>query len=468
MQPNILYIFSDQHRFCDVGYAGNHEVETPYLDALAEQGAWFSASYSNCPLCVPARGTILTGLHPLKHGAAANDLPVHTNIPSIANVLNGAGYETGYIGKWHLGGVPRDKFILESGRLGFSHWNGCNCSHAYMNAYYDDNSNTRHKIEGYEPFTQTELAIRYMEDRNNKDKPWALWLSYGTPHDPYDELPQEELKYWRDKRLNLRPNVEPDHLDPMEFIYRPKPDIRENYAGYNGHIRLLDRQIGRLVEWLRTNNALNNTVIVYTSDHGDMMGSHGFLNKQLYFEESAKIPLVISWPGYIPAGQRRQPISLVDHVPTLLGLLGLSGLENVDGTDQSAILRTPNAPGQQAVYIYSYVPCHQASLRTPASWRAIVSEKTKYVTDQDSQPVALYDLENDPYEMLNLMDNPAYVMLKKQMEKMLAEQVNQHDGYKPWQDLLKIHGLWQAWEDSEAHFRNEWAQYFVESVNDKT
>jgi Arylsulfatase A and related enzymes len=464
MHPNIIYIFSDQHRFCDVGYAGNSEVETPNLDNLARTGAWFTSSYSNCPLCVPARGTLLTGLHALKHGAAANDLPVLTSKPSIANILNDAGYNTGYIGKWHLGGVPRNQFIQEDTRLGFTYWNGCNCNHAYMDAYYDDNENVRHKIEGYEPFTQTDLAIQYMNEHKGGGQPWALWLAMGTPHDPYDALPADELARWRSKHLSLRKNVD---MENVEHLFGPKPDIENDYAGYYAHIYLLDQQIGRIVDWLRANDELENTIIVYSSDHGDMLGSHGYLNKQMYFEESAKVPLVVNWHGHIPAGQRKQPISLVDHAPTLLGLIGLDGLPDMDGTDQSAVLQDPSAAGQKAVYLYSYVPCHQALFRPLQSWRAIVTEKEKYVASQDGDAVALYDLENDPYEQRNLATDNTFVQLKAQLSALLADQVAHHDGYQAWQNLLKNHGLWQAWEDSDAYFQKIWA-VFVAEHSDKT
>lgn len=457
MKPNILYIFSDQHRFCDVGYAGNPEVETPNLDALAADSAWYSASYSNCPLCVPARGTILTGKHALKHGAAANDLPIHNDTESIADVLNAAGYQTGYIGKWHLGGVPRDKSIPEGERLGFSFWNGCECNHDYLNAYYDDNNNVRHSVSGYEPEEQTHLAIRFMEQFSKEDAPWALWLSYGTPHEPYHTQPEEERAYWENKNLTMRPNVDLDH---MEFSYGPKPDIPHDYAGYYGHIRLLDRQIGRLTAWLKDRGEWENTIVVYTSDHGDMLGSHGFMNKQLYYEESAKVPLIISWPGKIPAGERTQLISLADHAPTLLGLLGAKALENADGTDQSDTLRYPDAPGQEAVYLYSYVPCHQACFRELPSWRAIVSDSgMKYVTDQNHTPVALFDTRSDPHEMRNLLDDSKYTVFCKKMDALLSTQTAIHDGYEPWENLLRKHGLWDSWSKSEKHFQQVWAHF---------
>ena len=164
-RPNILFVFSDQHRFCDLGYAGNPEVETPNLDSLAREGAHFTHAYTSCPLCVPARGTLLTSLHALRHGAAANDRAIKNDCTSVAHVLTGAGYNTAYIGKWHLGGVPRNQFITKERRLGFEYWRGCECNHNYLSAYYDDNDNVRHLIDGYEPITQTNLAIEYMSSK---------------------------------------------------------------------------------------------------------------------------------------------------------------------------------------------------------------------------------------------------------------------------------------------------------------
>lgn len=455
MQPNILYIFSDQHRFCDTGFSGNTEVETPNLDALAKRGAWFSSCYSTCPLCVPARGSILTGCHALHHGAVANDLPVRTTLPSIADVLNRSGYATGYIGKWHLGGVPRDKYIPQDERLGFSFWNGQECSHNYMSSYYDDTENCRHTIEGYEPTYQTELAISFLERHKSTGRPWALWLSFGPPHEPYDALPPEELAYWKEKHLTLRKNVDAEHL---EFQYGPMPDLRASYAGYYGHIRLLDREIGRLMNWLEVNQLTDDTIVVYTSDHGDMLGSHGFLNKQLYFEESAKVPFIACWPGKIPAGKRTQLIGLVDHAPTILGLVQAEMLPDADGSDQSPVLLDPTAKGQAEVYLHSYVPCHQALFRALPSWRCLVTrEGYKYVTDQSHEPVALYDLNRDPLEEENLLGQ--FPELQRKLDCALTTQVEQYDGYRCWEDLLRENELWGNWEESEAYFRQLFAKF---------
>ncbi len=452
-KPNIIFILSDQHRFCDVGYAGNTQVDTPHLDALAADGAYFNSAYSNCPLCVPARGTLLTGLHALNHGAAANDMPIIEKTPSIAQVLNQAGYSTAYIGKWHLGGVPRDQFITEERRLGFSYWNGCNCNHDYLNAYYDDHDNVRHQIAGYEPIGQTDLALDYLDSQQDNEAPAALWLCFGTPHDPYLLQPEDDLEYYFDQNLTLRSNVDQVNMkDPVEN----KPDAAASYAGYYGHIRQLDRQIGRIVDWLKTHGEYENTIIVYTSDHGDMLFSHGYLNKQLYFDESARVPFILSWPGHVPSGQRTQLISLVDAAPTLLGLLDLRFEGEVDGHDVSPALLNPRAKGQESVYFYSYVPCHQAAHRAIGSWRAVTDGKFMYAADQNNQPVCLYNLEQDPQQLQDIKDDEAARQDKVRLAALLNHQVLLYDGYVPWEKLLKQLGLSDVWEASEHYFSGLW------------
>ncbi|MGI6239881.1 MAG: sulfatase-like hydrolase/transferase, partial [Christensenellales bacterium] len=184
-RPNILFILSDQHRHFDMGWAGNAEVQTPVLDALASECARFSHAYSNCPVCVPARGSLYTGQHALRHGAAGNDIPIRRDQTGIAQVLSAAGYDTALIGKWHLGGVPRDQFIDKDRRLGFQYWRGNNCNHDYMKYYYDDNDDARHYPGQYEPVAQTALALEYLEGRKQSDDPWAMWMCYSTPHPPH-------------------------------------------------------------------------------------------------------------------------------------------------------------------------------------------------------------------------------------------------------------------------------------------
>lgn len=448
--PNLIWILSDQHRFCDTGYAGNKDVETPWLDMLSKEGAEFTAAYSSCPLCVPARGTILTGVHALKHGAAANDMPIRPECESIASVLNKAGYHTAYIGKWHLGGTPRDAFIPHYNRLKFQYWRGNNCNHNYLQGYYDDESNMRYKIEGYAPIGETDLALDYLGKAGEKKQPFAMFLNYSIPHDPYFLLPEGDLERYTSRRLNLRENCERKILPGETCMTEYDPE--KFYAGYYSHIRRLDMQIGRVIKRLKEIDEYENTIILYSSDHGDMLGSHGYLNKQLYFDESARVPLLISWSGVIPSGKRKMAISLVDVAPTILGLMGLCFENRIDGEDLSEVVLEPKKDKNRFVYFYSYVPCHQAINRKIESWRAISDGEIMLAVDQKRNILALYDMKKDPYQIHNCNKDTAYQERKLNLLRKLDCQVYKNDGYVNWQTLLKQYELDAQWNESEKFF----------------
>ena len=457
--PNLVWILSDQHRFCDTGYAGNSEVETSNLDWLSTAGAEFEAAYSNCPLCVPARGCLWTGLHALRHGAAANDLPIRPECESIATVLDKAGYHTAYFGKWHLGGPPRDAFISHYNRLGFQYWNANNCNHDYLHGYYDDNNNIRHPIEGYAPAGETELVLEYLEKAHKKQEPFAVFLNFGIPHDPYFALPEGELERYQKKKLTLRGNCEKKLLQGERGMDAYKPE--RYYAGYYAHIRQLDLQIGRILDELKKLEELGNTIVVYTSDHGDMLGSHGYLNKQMYFEESSHVPLLISWPGHIPGGKRETAVGLVDLAPTVLGLLGLRFEGQTDGEDLSDVVLGREPERERFVYLYSYVPCHQAAARRISSWRAITDGRWMLAVDQKRTVLGLYHTREDPLQMRDLQLEEAYAPKKQELLEKLDEEVHSHDGYVDWKILLCQHGLDSLWDESEAFFSKYFSKFYT-------
>ena len=465
MKPNILFILSDQHRFCDVGHAGNADLHTPVLDRLAAGGARFDHAYSTCPVCVPVRGTLLTGLHPLRHGAAGNDMPVRTDVQSVADVLNDAGYETAYIGKWHLGGIPREQFITEDRRLGFRYWRANNCNHDYMNYFYDDNDNVRHFVPGYEPVVQTDLALEYLDSRKDSGRPWAMYVCYSTPHSPYLCMPEEMQRHALGREVHLRGNVAPyserDYEMPPDHHafnapgpgWNPSYDgvdaLRPMYAGYHEHIEALDAQIGRLIDRLEEDGSLSDTIVVYLSDHGDMIGSHGMADKQIYYEESAHVPLIISWKDHISPGPRSQLIGIADMSPTVLGLAGLS-MTGAEGQDLSRCVMDAQAEGPEYLYFHNIVPAHNAWHRENGSWRAVTDGQYVYAAGEAGQPLALYDLDADPLQMNNLRDSghPQQVRLAQALQGFVERQ----DGYLPWQKLLVANGLADAWDESQLHF----------------
>lgn len=452
-KPNIIFILSDQHRFCDVGYQGNKEVCTPNLDAMSEEGAYFEHAYSSCPVCVPARGSIFTGLHALHHGATANDMPVRTDIEGLGDVFKAGGYNTAYIGKWHLGGTPRDRFIPEGERLGFDYWRAYNCNHEYTKGYYYDNEGVKHFIEGYEPEGQTDLALQYMEQQGNTEQPYFLTLAFAPPHGPYRDLPEEYLKPYDAKTWTVRGNYEEKNREMTGMFVK---DIQKAMAEYYAHIEHLDLQVGRILNYLKESGHYENTIVVYSSDHGDMLRSHGLGEKQYPCEESAKVPFVMTCPGHIVGGRRTQPISSVDIAPTLAGLAGLHFKNDVDGVDCSSCCLDANAKGQRAVYFYSLVKCHIASLQKVGSWRAVSTGKMMLGCDHTGKIIWMYDMEQDPLQMKNLVNDKSYEAQRNELKKMLDAYVEKNDGYRPWILLLGEHHLEDEWFRSEHYFAGMW------------
>ncbi len=377
-RPNILFAFSDQHRWRDMGCYGNDQVLTPNFDAFAREAIRFNNCISNCPVCVPIRGSLLTGLLPLKHGAITNDLPICHDVTSIAHVLKENGYHTGYIGKWHLAGVPRDQYIPPGkGRLGFEEWKVCNCSHAYMDAYYYGEDNSRIEIEGYEPIEQTRLAIDFIE-RNSKEKqPWCLYLSWGPPHDPYRSVPDSYLDIYKHMELRLRDNIPSTIKHTLNKTYTVD-QIKDFIKGYYAHITALDEQFGRLIRALEQTGQIDNTIIIYTSDHGDMLGSQGVTNKQWPYDESIKVPLLVYWKGKTINGVSDELIGLVDLPVSILGLLGLEFPCEVDGQDLHHLFIDEKARGLESCYIFDYIPSHQAAARGSSEWRGIRTKRYTY------------------------------------------------------------------------------------------
>ena len=303
-KPNLIFVFGDQHRQCDVGCAGNPQVQTPAMDQLAQEGMFFPNTFTNVPICVPARGCLMTGKYPLNHKAVSNDLPLPLTETGIAEVFKEAEYATGYIGKWHLGGMPRDKFITPEMRFGFDHWIGWNCHHNYFNAPYHDSDGNQMQIEGYEPEFQTDQAIQYCRD--HVDEPFCLYMSWGPPHNPYEHVPERYKEMYPPDQIQLRPNA------------TDTPATRKDISGYYAHITALDENLARLMTALDELGIADDTILVYTSDHGDMLGSHGHVRKERPWEESARIPFMIRWPRRIPAGVTRD--TLLSQIIQLIGV----------------------------------------------------------------------------------------------------------------------------------------------------
>ena len=312
---NLLFVFADEMRGMDMRHAGNPDVHTPNLDMLARGGVSFTNAIANCPVCTPSRGTMLTGLHAHKHAAVTNDVPIRCDLPTLGTVLTDADYLAGYIGKWHIDGLPRNRFTPPGPRrLGFDHyWAVWNCHHDYFDGKYYTNKPEPCRITGYEPHIQTELAIRFIERHRND--PFALVLSWGPPHGPLEFVPDEYRIRYDPAKLSLRPNVSPGKTEKWalacatapwkRYANEPGPfggdmetAIRESLAAYYAAITALDDDLGRFLSTLEKLELAENTAVVFTSDHGSMHWSHGRIRKQQPWEECILVSCQLSRVGY--------------------------------------------------------------------------------------------------------------------------------------------------------------------------
>ncbi|MGC8970755.1 MAG: sulfatase family protein [bacterium] len=453
--PNILLIFADQMRGMDIGCAGNPDVITPNIDQLAEEGMYFPKSYANSPVCTPSRGSLLTGLYPLSHLAITNDLPIATNIPSIGKILKGVGYHTAYIGKWHLDGVPRDKFTPPGPRrLGFDDfWAVWNCSHDYLNAYYYKDIPEAIPIKGYEPIGQTDLAIEFIEESlRKKSLPFFLTLSWGPPHDPYWMVPEEYKTKYNPDKITLRPNTKIDFrrlLSPKDAELSPK----ETVANYYAAITALDEQLGRILDFLDDSRLSEDTIVIFTSDHGDMLWSQGMMKKEQPFEESINIPFIIRWKGHIPAGKRSDTLlSIIDIVPSILGLLGIKAPEKMEGADLSRVMLGGEDKIPNSVFLQEIVPVDEGYAQGIKEWRGIRTVRYTYACWQSKEGWILYDNKSDPYQMENLINNPKYKSVREEMERILQCWLKRtNDPFLKWDEHIKGLNLVELWNKRELY-----------------
>jgi len=439
-QPNVIFVFADQWRASDLGYTGNADVKTPKLDKLAEEGLNLSNTISTVSVCAPYRASLLTGQYSLRHGVFYNDKPLRNEVTSIAEVYKAAGYKTAYIGKWHLNGAPepdcekdpfmnRTKPIVKSRRQGFDYWKVAECSHNYNNSFYFDEDNKRHIWEGYDAFAQTKDAISYI--KNNTESPFLLFLSWGPPHAPYQTAPEKYKKMYADADISLRPNV------PEDKTEKAKEDLR----GYYAHCSALDDCIGELQQAIKEVGIDENTIFVFTSDHGDMLYSHGQMKKQQPYDESIRVPFLIKYPAlFKQAKEIKTPFASEDIMPTLLGLSKVDIPETVEGKDFSAHLQG-DATDVKAALISCPVPFHQWNRkRGGREYRGVRTKRYTYARDLNG-PWLLFDNEKDPYQMNNLVNKQEYAKLQQQLEKELANLLKETgDEFKEGQYYMDLWG----------------------------
>jgi arylsulfatase A-like enzyme len=449
-----VFVFADQWRASATGYAGDPNVKTPYLDALAKESLNFRNAVSVCPVCGPARAAIMTGQYPLTNHFFVNDLCLNQDGPSIADVFSEAGYRTGYIGKWHLDGHGRSTYIPPERRQGFEFFQALECTHDYNESkYYDNDDPEMKEWEGYDAFAQTKRAIGFM--RKNRSNPFLLFLSWGPPHAPYLTAPKRFRDLYDPAELELPGNV-PLSADEFTGVnpwgerveLKGRRRVREIMAGYYAHCSALDACVGRLRKSLRELGLEEDTVFVFTSDHGDMLGSHGLWKKQQPYNESTGIPFLMKVPGQA-AQTVDTPINQPDVMPTLCGLNGLSVPASVEGLDGSPEIRH-GGWRDEAALIANYQPFGQWPMgphgeewpedRIGKEWRGVRTRRYTYVRDLKG-PWLLFDNRADPLQMNNLVNQSDYAALQAELEEKLQEKLRlTQDDFKEGMTYIRREG----------------------------
>lgn len=426
-RPNILLVLPDQMRASAMGCDGNPQVQTPNIDALAAEGVRFRNTYANVPVCCPARSILLTGTYPHVNGMVANDLRLREDRVTIAEILRDAGYRTGFVGKWHLDGGPRDPGFVPPGprRQGFEFWAAYECHHRHFQPTYFRDTPTVITKQKFEPEASCDFAVEFLRTQP-KEQPFFLTVQMGPPHDPYG-APEEYMQRYIPERIkppeNWRPDseVRPQQNRPAGKAFSPYVQTGglEEIAAYYAAITAIDDQVGRLLRTLSDLGMEENTIVMFISDHGDMLGSHGLRRKRKPHDESARVPGILRWPAAIPKSQTPNTLfSHIDVAPTLLGLAGIEVPANMQGADLSRVALGETDQGPDAVLLQIFVPFNPDQVSKP--WRGIVTKQYTYARFEN-EPWVLFDRKADPAELHNLVGDAKAAKIQSMLDQRLAE-----------------------------------------------
>ena len=440
-KPNFLVILVDDMGYSDLGCYGG-EIDTPHLDGLAANGLRFTQFY-NTGRCWPTRGSLLTGYYAqqirrdsLPGIKQAGGRGIRPNwAPLLPEFLSEAGYRNYHSGKWHIDGTGRSAYIPPERRQGFDYWKVLECTHNYNKSrYYDKTGKDAKMWEGYDAYAQTRDAVAYIrkhaaqpaESRN----PFGLFLSWGPPHAPYRTGPAKWLDHYDNRKLTLRGNVPPQLARQAQ----------STYAGYYAHCSALDECVGWLVEALRESGELENTILVYTSDHGDMLHSRGQLKKQRPWDESIRVPFLVRCPSSFKVKPRRldAPINTPDIMPTLLSLAGVEVPASVEGEDFAGVIRGTRRLEDNHALITCPSPFGQwTRAQGGREYRGLRTRRYTYTRSLDG-PWELFDNQEDPFQQKNLIGSPRHHALRDELEdKLKARLTATGDDFASGEDLIK-------------------------------
>lgn len=433
-QPNVIVFFTDQHRWDTSGLHGNPLDLMPNFDRMAQRGTHFFNTITCQPVCAPARACLQTGTYATQNGVFRNGLSLKDDAVTLADCFGRAGYDTGYIGKWHLAGKNPDGSwrlaVPKERRGGYDYWLGADLtefvSDSYNTVLFDGDGNPVN-LPGYRVDATTDAAIRYIDD--HKERPFFLFLSFLEPHfqnhrDDYPAPDGYEERY--------RGGWVPPDLAALGG------STHQHLAGYYGMVKRLDEALGRLLDSLKSLDLLENTIVLFTADHGCHFKTRNDEYKRSCHDSSVRVPGAACGPGFNGGGRFEGLVSLLDFMPTLLDAAGLTIPEGVAGRSVMPALRggaeARSAGGREEAFIQMSEAQVGRAIRTKR-WKYSVSAPGKdgYAEMASGKYVEefLYDVQADPYELSNLIGLESHREVAEQLKNRLVAMMKEAGEAEP-------------------------------------
>ncbi|MFQ6078261.1 MAG: sulfatase [Thermodesulfobacteriota bacterium] len=438
-KPNVVLIMTDQQRYDTIGANGNSKIKTPNLDELSSQGVVFERAYSSCPECVPARITIKTGLEPWANGSTSNGEGIPPTTPTLMSVLSTNGYHTQAIGKMHFipprepfgfdrmwlseeipSRIEDDEFLQDLVGAGYGHAEEPHGMRSYM--YYIPQVSQLPEDMHTTAWTGRK-SVEYLSEMAGANRPFFLWTSFIKPHPPFDPpVPYNRMYNPCDMEDPIQePNAEENYTfwNYKQNRYKWMESMRDNVflrtqkAFYYACISFIDKQIGHILEALERNGQRDNTIVIFTSDHGEYLGDHYCFGKRGFQDSAARVPFIISFPGRLPEGQRYDfLVGHADIMPTILELCGITYKEKQSG--RSLIRQMENVRERRAYFFGQYNRREKAVyLSMDAEW--------KYIYCVGGKREILYNYIQDPKEVVNRASDPRCAEVKERLKRALVE-----------------------------------------------
>jgi arylsulfatase A-like enzyme len=422
-KPNILFIMTDQQRWDTSSYFGCPLDLTPNFDTAAHRGTHLAQCISSQPVCAPARACLQTGVYATQNGVWGNSEPIDpARFPqTMATLFRDAGYHTGYIGKWHINGTGKGRYqaVPEDKRLGYQHWLAANvlefCSQPYDCVLYDENDQEV-SLPGYRADATVDAAIRYIDE--HRDEPFFLFVSLIEPHHQNDKFDYVPPHGYRERYAG--------RWTPPDLAALPG-NAAQHLGGYWGCVKRCDEAFGRLLDALDSTGLRDTTNVLYTADHGCHFGTRPGVDKRSCHESSVRVPGMLTGPDFDGGGTVDQPVSLIDLPPTLLRSANIDIPDHFEGTPVQKLMNVPTRerPETEAFVQISDQPGGRIgrALRT-GKWKyALFSEDASQHADgmaASYHESHLYNLENDPYELCNLVADSQYTSVRAELKQRLV------------------------------------------------